>query len=96
MSLDEADQEHLLPSGVGVQGNGPDAGVSGWSQWGNGVQGLSDKVGVFGQGGELAGHFVGGVSVEGDLNVTGRLLIDGADVAEALRELWDQVNALRD
>jgi hypothetical protein len=71
------------PRGVGVQGNGPDAGVSGFSANGSGVVGSSRQgdailgnggIGgnaIHGRGGTFAGLFEGGVSIRGgSLEVT--------------------------
>jgi hypothetical protein len=58
-----------------VQGNGPEAGVGGFSEQGIGVLAQSGHIGIEAEA-PLAGHFVGDVEVTGDI----RLL--GADCAE--------------
>ncbi|MGA7413334.1 MAG: hypothetical protein WBW33_22860 [Bryobacteraceae bacterium] len=59
------------------------AGVLGLSPNGNAVVGISDNgTGVFGQGGLLAGSFVGPVLVQGNLQVIGDIFLPGADCAE--------------
>lgn len=61
--------------GIGVQGNGPEAGVSGWSENGVGVLAQSNHIGLTAKA-PIAGHF------EGDVEVTGDIKLLGADCAE--------------
>ena len=61
--------------GRGVQGNGPEAGVAGYSEHGFGVL-AQGKIGLQAEGAEAAAHFKGTVECEHDI----RLL--GADCAE--------------
>jgi len=61
--------------GVGVQGNGPESGVSGWSENGVGVLAQSNHIGLTAKA-PIAGHF------EGDVEVTGDIKLLGADCAE--------------
>lgn len=57
--------------GVGVQGNGPTVGVSGFSDGGIAVRGLSHNIALFAQGGNRAARFVGVVEVNNiDLEAT--------------------------
>jgi hypothetical protein len=57
--------------GVGVQGNGPDAGVSGFSDGGAGVMAQSRTgTGLVARGGHLAAVFDGDVEVTGDIKLT--------------------------
>ncbi|NIE93092.1 hypothetical protein F3J09_20285 [Bacillus sp. Ab-1751] len=69
--------------GVGVQGNGPEAGVQGWSPNGNGVKALSDNIGIWAQGGKLAGYFFGDVEVTGDIRLVNADCAEDFDVLEA-------------
>lgn len=61
--------------GLGVQGNGPEAGVGGFSEKGIGVLAQSGQIGVKAQA-PIAGRF------EGDVEVTGDIRLVNADVAE--------------
>jgi len=65
-------------SGRGVQGNGPEAGVGGFSDGpdGIGVLAQSPNIALKCQGGKLAGRF------EGDVQVTGDICLVKADCAE--------------
>lgn len=56
--------------GVGVHGNGPEAGVSGWSEHGTGVLAQSAHIGLTAQG-PVAAHFTGTVEVFGDIKLVG-------------------------
>jgi hypothetical protein len=60
----------------GVQGNGPDAGVAGWSETGVGVLAQSGNIGIKAQA-PTAGHF------DGDVEVTGEIRFVGGDCAES-------------
>ncbi|GAC1653965.1 MAG: hypothetical protein NVS4B3_17490 [Gemmatimonadaceae bacterium] len=63
-------------AGRGVQGNGPEAGVGGFSEHGIGVLAQSGGIGLKAQA-PIAGHF------EGDLQVTGNIqMLGGGDCAE--------------
>lgn len=61
--------------GRGVQGNGPEAGVGGFSEHGIGVLAQSGGIGIKAQA-PIAGHF------DGDIEVTGNIKLVGADCAE--------------
>jgi hypothetical protein len=61
--------------GRGVQGNGPEAGVAGYSAQGIGVLAQSGGIGIKAQA-PTAGHF------DGDIEVTGDIKLLGADCAE--------------
>lgn len=61
--------------GRGVQGNGPEAGVGGFSEHGIGVLAQSGGIGIKAQA-PTAGHF------DGDVEVTGNIKLLGADCAE--------------
>jgi hypothetical protein len=65
--------------GRGVQGNGPEAGVGGFSDTDHGVGVLAESknIGIKAQGGRLAGRFEGDVEVTGDIR-----LVNAADCAE--------------
>jgi hypothetical protein len=75
--------------GRGVQGNGPEAGVGGFSDHGIGVLAQSGGIGIKAQA-PIAGHFDGDVEVTGDICAGVRALIPilvallGADCAEDL------------
>jgi hypothetical protein len=71
--------------GVGVQGNGPEAGVSGWSEGGVGVQALSGNVGLHAQA-PIAARFTGDVEVEGDIKMVGEDFAEEFDVREPATE----------
>ncbi|MDB5310757.1 MAG: hypothetical protein JWO38_4959 [Gemmataceae bacterium] len=96
-----------FPTGIGVAGlsdisngvhgiNGKGAstklevgsGVLGESENGNGVSGVSEHaVGVFGKG-RVAGRF------EGDVNVNGKLLVNGSDIVERIQLLENLLQRL--
>ncbi len=63
--------------GRGVQGNGPEAGVGGYSDRGFGVLAQSGNIGIKAQA-PTAGHFEGNVEVTGDITLLGQ----GSDCAE--------------
>jgi hypothetical protein len=64
-------------AGVGVQGNGPEAGISGFSENGVGGRAFSKNgIGFLASGPKLAARFDGDVEVSGDVRLT------GADLAE--------------
>lgn len=69
--------------GRGVQGNGPEAGVGGWSEAGSGVLAqTSTGMALHAQGGTgLAGVFDGNVQINGTLTATVDMVL-GADCAE--------------
>jgi len=68
--------------GRGVQGNGPGAGVGGFSKTGIGVLAQSGNIGIEAQA-PIAGQFIGEVKVTGDIEVTGDIrLTTGRDCAE--------------
>jgi hypothetical protein len=72
-------------TGRGVQGNGPQAGVGGFSTSGAGVIGQSDSgVGILAQAGSSgrAGRFEGNVEITGSLEVGGDITLLNADCAE--------------
>lgn len=63
------------PGASGVYGDNDGGGI--------GIAGRSMQgVGVFGEGGRLAGHFIGRVEMTSDLTVAGDVVLAGADVAE--------------
>ena len=81
--------------GVGVQGNGPEVGVSGFSREGTGVRGSSEAanglVGFSRSGNGVEGHSADGVGIvgkggrlaarfEGDVETTGNLIMKGGDI----------------
>ena len=64
-------------AGVGVQGNGPEAGISGFSENGVGGRAFSQNgIGFVASGPKLAARFDGDVQVSGDIRLA------GADLAE--------------
>jgi hypothetical protein len=67
--------------GRGVQGNGPEAGVAGFSQTGVGVLAQSGAVALKAQG-PLAGRFEGDVEVTGDIKLINADCAEDFDVAE--------------
>ncbi|WP_394138398.1 hypothetical protein [Cytobacillus oceanisediminis] len=88
--------------GRGVQGNGPEAGVGGFSEGGNGVLAQSKTgIGILAQGGRLAGKFEGNVEVTGNLNVNGFIYMGGDTVTplgawlSRIRQLEAEVADLR-
>jgi hypothetical protein len=72
-------------SGRGVQGNGPEAGVGGFSDKGAGVLAQSRTgIGITAQGGQLAGRFIGDVEVTGDLRLVNADCAEDFDIASAV------------
>jgi hypothetical protein len=72
-------------SGRGVQGNGPEAGVGGFSDKGTGVLAQSKTgVGITAQGGHLAAKFVGDVEVSGDIRLVNADCAEDFDIASAV------------
>ncbi|QEL82601.1 hypothetical protein DN407_29325 (plasmid) [Bacillus sp. JAS24-2] len=69
--------------GTGVQGNGPKAGIAGWSPNGNGVLALSNNIGIVAQGGQLAGRFVGDIEVTGDVRLVNADCAEDFDILES-------------
>src|SRR5437016_4312236 len=70
-------------SGVAGGHDGVGNGVTGFSQAGSGVSGVSASgIGVVGQGGTLAGRFIGNVEIAGDLTILNGKDIRLADFAE--------------
>ncbi|MGZ5875690.1 MAG: hypothetical protein ACXWKP_26720 [Bradyrhizobium sp.] len=71
-------------SGRGVQGNGPEAGVGGFSDRGTGVLAQSKTgIGITAQGGHLAAKFVGDVEVSGDIRLVNADCAEDFDIAGA-------------
>jgi len=68
--------------GRGVQGNGPEAGVGGFSEQGIGVLAQSGHIGLKAQG-PIAGRFEGDVEVSGDIKLLGADVAEAFDVADA-------------
>jgi hypothetical protein len=68
--------------GRGVQGNGPEAGVGGFSDQGIGVLAQSNKIGLKAQA-PIAGRFEGDVEVSGDIKLLGADVAEAFDVADA-------------
>jgi len=71
--------------GCGVQGNGPEAGVSGWSEGGIGVLAQSANIGLHAQA-PIAARFTGDVEVEGDIKMVGADFAEEFDVREPAAE----------
>jgi hypothetical protein len=68
-----------------VQGNGPEAGVGGFSDKGTGVLAQSKTgVGITAQGGHLAAKFVGDVEVSGDIRLVNADCAEDFDIASAV------------
>jgi len=67
--------------GRGVQGNGPEAGVGGFSDQGIGVLAQSGHIGLQAQA-PIAGHFDGDVEVTGDIRLLGADCAEDFDVAD--------------
>jgi hypothetical protein len=73
-------------------GNGP--GVVGESQHGAGVRGTSQHgTGLVGIGGTFAAELIGAVRVQGDISVSGDVVLAGADYAEALSTTDQNIEA---
>ncbi|MEX2693374.1 hypothetical protein [Rhizobium mongolense] len=71
--------------GILGQNNGTGPGVEGHSKNEAGVRGVSTQgTGIVGIGGAFAAQFVGTVQVQGNITVSGDVVLSGADYAEAL------------
>jgi hypothetical protein len=69
--------------GVGVQGNGPDAGISGFSDKGSGIRAQSNSgTALLAQGGHLAARFEGNVEVTGDITLVNQDLAEDFTIAD--------------
>jgi hypothetical protein len=68
-------------AGRGVQGNGPEAGVGGFSDQGIGVLAQSGNIGLKAQA-PIAGHFEGNVEVTGDISLLGADCAEDFDVLD--------------
>ncbi|MCX6316756.1 MAG: hypothetical protein NTW29_05670 [Bacteroidetes bacterium] len=79
--------------GVGIYGKGKGAGVLGEGGTWHGVAGISESTtggaGIFGKGKNLAGLF------EGNVNITGKLIMENSDVLALIKAMASDLNNLR-
>lgn len=81
--------------GCGVQGNGPEAGVAGWSENGTGIVARSGNVGLDSQA-PIAAIFTGEVQVDGDIKLIGADCAEEFDVIDAAEVEPGTVMVLQD